>query len=110
MEQQIMDELGAAVRRLNNTIESIESRRQPAQAASAVIHVNAGGLGVWLAVTCCLVMMSGLMVGALWFASYSAAKRADDIEQNRVISDLQAYLQAIYVAAPDLKPKKDDAK
>lgn len=61
----------------------------------AEIHINAGGVGVWIAITCCCVMVAisillGLMV----------------INQGRKIDDLNAYLTAIYMMAPSLKPEQ----
>ena len=38
----------------------------PKSANNAVITVNAGGVGVWIATTACFVMLTALLVGAFW--------------------------------------------
>lgn len=67
----------------------------------ANISVNAGGLGVWVAMTCCLVMLAVnvLLVVIL-------------VNHDRKIDDLNSYLTAIYMMAPHLKPpdKSQDRK
>lgn len=61
---------------------------------TATITINAGGIGVWIAVTCCLVM---LIIGLLGGFIY--------INQSRKIDQMQDYLNAIYMQAPYLKQK-----
>lgn len=63
---------------------------------SATISVQAGGVGVWIATCCCSVMLGiGLVVGSLY------------LDQQRQIGELRAYLSAIYMQAPHLKPEAD---
>lgn len=38
----------------------------PRNANSAVITINAGGVGVWIATTACIVMLAALLVGLFW--------------------------------------------
>jgi hypothetical protein len=62
---------------------------------TATITVNAGGVGLWLAVTCCVVAL---------VASAFLALMVHD--QARQIDRLDDYLNAIYAQAPHLKPKE----
>lgn len=63
---------------------------------SAKIEVNAGGTGVWIATTACCVMVAvGLFMG-LWV-----------VDLSRRVSELNNYLQAIYMMAPQLKPEPE---
>lgn len=63
--------------------------------SNATITVNAGGFGVWVAVTCCIVMLSCNIFLAVIVMDHS-----------RQISDLKDYLSAIYMQAPYLKPSE----
>ena len=56
------------------------------------VGVNAGGIGVWIAVTCCVAMLAVNMV-----------IMAVVMDHSRKIDSLGDYLQAIYVQAPHLK-------
>lgn len=38
----------------------------PRHSNSAVITINAGGVGVWIATTACIVMLAALLVGLFW--------------------------------------------
>jgi len=58
------------------------------------IHINAGGVGVWIATTCCVVMISLGLIGAILY-----------VNQSRKVDQMQDYLNAIYMQAPYLKPK-----
>ena len=64
---------------------------------TAKIEVNAGGIGVWIATTCCFVMMAVSLFMALWV-----------VDLSRKVSDLNDYLNAIYMMAPHLKPKESE--
>lgn len=65
----------------------------------AEIHINAGGVGVWVATSACLVMLAvNLILVAVVF------------DQSRKVDDLGDYLNAIYMQAPYLKPPTEDAK
>lgn len=60
----------------------------------STISINAGGLGLWVACTCCVVMLAcNLFLVALY------------VDQQQQIRDLDAYLSAIYMQAPHLKPE-----
>lgn len=81
-----------AFERAARTIEGIG--KGPAS-NSATIAVNAGGVGVWVAVTCCAVMLAAnLFLAALV------------MDHSRKIDDLGDYLNAIYQMAPHLKQQE----
>lgn len=65
-------------------------------ANSTTVTVNAGGIGLWIAVTCCAVMLAmNLFLAALV------------MDHSRKIDDLGDYLAAIYAQAPHLKPAQE---
>ena len=65
--------------------------------SNATIAVNAGGVGVWIATTCCLVMLAtNIFLAAIV------------LDHARKIDDLGDYLNAIYMMAPQLKPSKKE--
>lgn len=63
---------------------------------TAKIEVNAGGAGLWIATTACCVMVSVSLFLGLWV-----------VDLSRKVSELNNYLQAIYMMAPNLKPTED---
>ena len=65
--------------------------------SNAVITVNAGGFGLWVAVTCCAVMLAVNLFLVILVMDHS-----------RQISDLKDYLSVIYQVAPHLKPPKKE--
>lgn len=61
----------------------------------STITLNAGGVGVWIAVSACAVMLAinlGLVVML--------------VSHDRKIDDMEHYINAIYMMAPSLKPEK----
>lgn len=69
----------------------------PRNASKSEINVNAGGVGVWIATTACIAMLAvNLVLAALW------------VGHERKIERLEDYLQAIYAAAPHLKPPEEN--
>lgn len=74
-----------------------EMRGELARAASnnnrTDINLHGGGVGVWIAATACLVMLTASLFMALQLYRH-----------DQKISDLEAYLSAIYMQAPHLKP------
>lgn len=64
--------------------------------SKAEIHINAGGVGVWVATTACLVMLA-----------INVVLVAVVMDQSRKVDDLGDYLNAIYMQAPYLKPPEE---
>lgn len=63
---------------------------------SATIHVNAGGLGLWVAVTCCVVMLASILpmsLGLYWVAMDSR--------------DRGHQVNALYMSVPGLRELVD---
>lgn len=60
----------------------------------STITLNAGGVGVWIAVSACAVMLAVNM-----------ALLALLVAHDRKIDDLRHHLTAIYMLAPHLKPE-----
>lgn len=100
---------GSAIERFEEVIDSVSDRRSK-NIGNATITVNAGGVGVWVAVTCCLVMLALLLLGSLW-ASRELMRSDQEMQARKdENSKMTAYLQAIYVQAPQLKPKESTHK
>lgn len=81
---------------LDKWMRTLESSKVPPQNSmgNATIMINAGGVGVWIATTCCIVMLAlGIMGGFLY------------VNESRKVDQMQDYLNAIYMQAPYLKPK-----
>lgn len=88
------------VRRFSEAITRVERLGQEMGANSdsqinqTTVTVQAGGIGVWAAVTCCAVMLAVNLCLLLVLSGH-----------DRKIERLEDYLQAIYTQAPHLKPK-----
>lgn len=95
-------ELKKDIAELQKTINTVKEVRElfdpldkPASNSSAsTITVNAGGLGVYIAATCCAVMLA---VNLFLIAII--------VNHERKIDDLGDYIHAIYMVAPQLKPE-----
>lgn len=75
-----------------NAIERLQ--RVLRNTVTSTVNVNAGGLGIWIATTLCLVMLT------------VALMQRDDIGEMRAeLRDHRHQLNAIYMMAPHLKPK-----
>jgi len=61
----------------------------------STITLNAGGVGVWIAVSACAVMLAINVALAVMLVNH-----------DRKIDDIGHYVQAIYMVAPQLKPKE----
>lgn len=75
------------------------------------IHINAGGVGVWIAATCCAVMLATLLVGgtiaAVWISREFQRFDHQLSQANARINTQQAYINALYRNNPNLpKPEK----
>lgn len=61
----------------------------------STITLNAGGVGVWIAVSACAVMLAMNLCLLVMLVNH-----------DRKIDDIGHYVQAIYMIAPQLKPKE----
>lgn len=94
IEKEDLDKFISAVRSLDGTIQKFNASTSPNNKAE--IHINAGGVGLWIAVMCCLTMLIVMFFGGIAYLNMS-----DKVEKT------QDYLNAIYMQAPQLKPKED---
>ncbi len=69
--------------------------RHKDNSSQSTITLNAGGVGVWISVTVCSVMLAINMALIVILVNH-----------DRKIDDLSHYLNAIYMVAPQLKPKE----
>lgn len=93
-------ELRAQLDRLETMgMDWLKTLRRPGNSSNATIQVNAGGIGMWVAVTCCAVMfVLGVSMAVLGGLAYTSTQQRLD--------RMQDYLNAIYMQAPQLKPKE----
>jgi hypothetical protein len=72
---------------------------------SSVITVNAGGVGIWIASTACLVMLGMMLVGGLWISRELTRSDTRAAEQEVKIDRANTFLAAIWANAPELEMK-----
>ena len=85
-------------------LSSVFDRRAAPPVNAATITINAGGLGLWVAVTCCIVMFLTSFIFAAFFIITVNGINAELHDRKEENSKMQSYLNAIYVNAPSLKP------
>ena len=89
-------ELTKAANRLNAALERLD--QQP-RGQTVTVALNAGGLGVWIATTCCAVAVAVCLTLALAVS-----------DLRREIGEAKAALFAIYAQAPHLRPQPEDSR
>ena len=100
-----MDELKVRLERqmmqLDERIKAMDTGRTTAQSGASTITVNAGGVGVWICVICCAVMVTALACGGV--AAYAVM---GDLKQDvRSLRDGEKAIRA-YINTGLLKPKE----
>lgn len=83
------EELDRTLERAERLIPLLGSNNQT---GTSTITVNAGGIGVWLAMTCCAVATTLCLVMVLMY-----------VDTNRKYDRMQDLLSVIYQQAPWLK-------
>jgi hypothetical protein len=78
-------------------LEILRELMRPPQSSAASVQINAGGIGVWLATTACLVMLAVSILLALEVWQIRQQTR-----------EMQHQLNAIYMLAPHLKPEPEE--
>ncbi len=86
------------VRALTRTVAAALSDSRTHSGGRAEIHFSAGSLGLWVAVTCCVVCIAAVLAGVVMY-----------VNLDRKMDRLTDYQTATYMIAPHLKPK-DPAK
>jgi len=71
------------------------------------IHINAGGIGVWICVTCFVAILASCLVGSFWMNSELASIHHDLKDRKDENDSMKSYLSAIYMQAPQLKPTEE---
>ena len=107
MEKGDADRIIEAFQGLRDSLEALHSLDRSQRQE---IHINAGGIGVWVATTCCLIMLACFVLGSVWvsrelnhFDSENQARKSEN-------EKAQSYISAIYVLAPSLRPKESTNK
>jgi hypothetical protein len=99
----MIDDLRHVTSLLDRIDRKLGSPATNENASASAITVNAGGMGGWIAAwisgLCCAAMLAGGIVFVL-NTTQTLAQQRDQI------SRMQDYLNAIYTAAPSLKPKE----
>ncbi len=67
----------------------------PRNESNAVISVNAGGAGVWIATTACMVMLAALVVGGFWISREFNRIDSRFNDQTDTDSVQDAYIQKL---------------
>lgn len=69
------------------------------------VTIQAGGIGVWIAATCCFVMLGLIVLGALWMSRELTRIDQRAAEQEVKIDRANTFLSAIWANAPELEKK-----
>lgn len=104
------DEIKQMIASLEEIRESLPPVGNRIGNSQAFITIDAGGLGVWVASTACLIMLALMIVGALWYSADRANTQAQLVELREENKTMQAFLSAIYIQAPHLKPAEEKDK
>lgn len=86
-----------SVRDIKDSLERIGAGRDSSQNFNT-IKINAGGIGIWICATACLICLVVVVIGAVAFGFQMA-------DHSRKLDRLDEYLSAIYMAAPHLNPE-----
>jgi hypothetical protein len=89
--------------------ERLTRMNQPSMGSNqANFTFSMGSLGVWIASTCCLIMLAVALVGGMSILAFVNTTQADLAEQREKDQQHDDYLAAIYMQAPHLKPKEPE--
>lgn len=79
--------------------------------AKIELHINAGGVGVWIAATCCLITLAAVLVGGLvaglWLTREFTRVDVTLSERKEENDRAQTYLSSIFGRVPELKAQID---
>ena len=89
--------------RLNSEFERFEAKiDKQANFSNSSIRIDAGGAGLWIATTCCLIMLAVIFLGSVW-VSYELNRHSAELTELRDKLDVsQAYLN-ILMQKKDIK-------
>ena len=77
---------------------------------SSNVRIEVGGAGVWLATTCCLIMLGMMFVGGLWASREFGRNDAEHAELRRTDNDLKDYISAAYQVSPEFQKRIEAEK
>jgi len=79
--------------------------------SNANINVSAGGIGIWVAATACIIMLSVLIVGGtiggMWLSREFSRIDKELQERKGENERAQSYLSSIFLRAPQLNPDEN---
>lgn len=61
-------EVGEVVKRAHETMGKLERMADASNRNTTRVEINAGGVGVWIAATCCIVVMAVVFVGSVYIS------------------------------------------
>lgn len=79
---------------IRGLLHEVRDLAAPIGVGNAQISVSAGGIGVWVAVTACLVMMAALLVGTVFVAIGMSDLNRQAQELRQTDQTIQAYINA----------------
>lgn len=101
-----VEALTRSVMTLDEKLDRIERGAGSVGVGQSTVNLNAGGIGVWLAVSACAVSVS-LTIVAVIFGALAISQLGQQFNnQSREVGRMQDHLTAIYMMAPHLKPKE----
>lgn len=100
-ELELAREFRAGMERLDSAL----GRLDRGCGSNATINVNAGGIGVAVAMACCVAMLAAGFVGGLWMVSDRAEIRAQLRERRDGENAIRAYINT-GVLKPRAEPEK----
>lgn len=98
-----------SVKDIKDSLERIGAGRDASSNVNTV-KINAGGVGVWVSSTCCMVMLAVILVGGFWISREFTRTDKELNERKEELQRIQSYVSAIYVQAPQLRPKDEKDK
>jgi hypothetical protein len=102
MEKGDADRIIEAFQGLRDSLEALHSLDRSQRQE---FHINAGGVGVWIATTCCVAMICCMLIGSIFLTFELSSIHQDNADRKSESARMQSYLSAIYNIAPSLKPK-----
>lgn len=110
--QPLPEELAEEISQLRDALGGLKSsvvgmsRFHGGTNGTSTVTIDAGKGPAWIAAACALAMMVGLILGGgfVGVLLLDQSRRIGAVERDT--RDLNDYLSAIYVAAPQLKPKE----
>lgn len=100
MNEDLVKRFAAAVDRVHQVSERLG---QSHNTGTSTVTVNAGGMGVWIATTCCMVMLASLLVGAFWVSREFTRLDARLNDQTDIDSVQDAYIHKLRAEQPKEK-------